>query len=242
MPQIAGIVGQAAPARGADAAAKMFRAGATGEQYANILLTGEQALVDEGAYFSAVNPTPGTGIAGAITTGFGATAGLLTLRNNAAASTKRLFPTYIRLINTVVPASATRTEALITLDNITRYSSGGTNLTALANRNMDSALASEAVLHFGALTLAAAGGSVRQVSRFQLRTAIEVQYEEYLILFGDPVAASAQTLNGSANQRNIVHVAPVVLGQGDSMQLHTWRPSNAVTGPTYEVEVGWFER
>lgn len=240
MPQAAGDVRRAKPAFNADAVKALLRQFSFGELVVANMLADEMAQAEEGSLFSAVNPTPGTGIAQTIQTTFSATNGILTLRNNAANANKRIYPKLLRLINTVAGASATRSEALVSVDNITRYSSGGSSIATLANRNMDDATASEAVVHFGALTLAAESGSVRRVSRFQLRTAIMVAFEEWVIRFGTGEGDGA-VLAGTAPSV-IKNLPAVVLGQGDSMQVHLWNPGNAVTAPSWEFELCWLER
>lgn len=241
MPQVAGLVGRSRPAFSADALAKLFRLNQFGELVIANALTDEQQQVDEGALFSAVNPTPGTGIAQTIQASFLATNGILTLRNNAASANKRIYPKLLRLINTVVGTSTTRSECLISVDSITRYSSGGSAITPLANRNMGDATASEAVVHFGALTLAAESGAVRRISRFQLRAAIMVQFEEWAIRFGagegDP-----QTIGGATALAISKNVPAIALGQGHSMQVHLWNPANVTTAPSWELELCYLER
>jgi hypothetical protein len=197
------------------------------------------ALADDGCYFKAVNPTPGTGIAQAITAAFSGTAGLLCL-GNPATSDRLYYPEYIRLIPTVVPASATRSELLLAIDSILRYSSGGSTLTP-RNARMGSDGASQADVKVGALVLAAESGNVRRLSRAQLRAAIPVAFEEFLIKFGS-IDHTESTLGGATAVRGMVNVGPVVIEPGHSMAVHVWHPSNAVTGASWEVEVAWYER
>lgn len=240
MPQVAGAVRRAKPSFSADDLPALLRQTPFRELIVANVLPDELMQAEEGSLFSAVNPTPGTGIAQTIQTSFSATNGILTLRNAAASANKRIYPKLLRLINTVVGASATRSECLISVDNITRYSSGGSAIAALPNRNMDDVSASEAVLHFGALTLAAESGSVRRISRAQLRTAIHVQFEEWVLRFGTGEGDGA-VLAGTAPSV-IKNFPAIVLGQGDSMQVHLWHPSNAVTAPSWEFELSWVER
>lgn len=198
------------------------------------------ALGDDGCYFKAVNPTPGTGIAQAVTAGFSATAGLLCI-GNPANSKKIYYPDYLRLIPTVVPASATRSEMLLALDQILRYSSGGSTLTAVNSRSgADEACAAD--LKFGALVLAAEGGNVRRISRGQIRAAIPVAFEEFVIRFGSSGDHTEGTLGGATAVARFINVGPAVIEPGHSLSLHMWHPSNAVTGASWEVELGMFQR
>lgn len=201
---------------------------------------------EDGTFWTATsgNAAIDTGIASAIQSAFSATAGLVSLKNNDSAtalSNKRVVPSYIRLINTVVPASATRSELIVAVDNQTRYSSGGSQLTP-ANVNMMSAQSTIALCHFGALVFVAESGSVRRIARAQLRAAIPVQFEEYLIVFLDPQSSNFQTLGGTTAQRQVVHVPPAVLGPGHALTVHVWHPGNAATPASWEVEMGWLER
>lgn len=193
--------------------------------------------------FSACNATPGTGLAEAIKTSFADTAAALVLRNNGAAGLIR--PRFVRLINTVVPASGTRSEARLALDTgVTRVSSGGTALTA-KNRDMSSGVTtSNAVVTFGAVVTAAATAGVRYVSRFQLSTVIAVAFEEWMIKFGEPGGGQGAGSYGgttATGRQIVVDAGPVVIGPGQEMILHTWHPSNAATPPSWEVEVCWEE-
>ena len=188
--------------------------------------------------YSACNPTPGTGIAEAVKAAFAATAAMAIIRNGSTSLLVR--PKYIRLVNTVIPASATRAEAAVVVDTgATRYSSGGSSLTA-RNRDMSSGVNSSTTVRFGALVTGAASSNVRQVSRFQLRAAIPVVYEEYIIAF-DANRHDFNTIGGTAAQRHVVDAGPVVLGANQEMLVHTWYPSNATTPASWECEIVWTE-
>ena len=79
--------------------------------------------------------------------------------------------------------------------------------------------------------------------------------DEVLITFGDPthssqagfnssgpsLAASAtQSIQTVSIQRN---VGPVILqGQNHCLLVHLWNTGNATTAPSWEVELGWWER
>ena len=101
----------------------------------------------------------GTGIAlgGATQTGFVPTTPTVTLRNGGSADNRNpiFLLDYVRCTITAAGVAITRTEAAIVLDNITRYSSGGSALTVV-NSRMSSAAASQAVVHGGAIIAVAA--------------------------------------------------------------------------------------
>jgi hypothetical protein len=186
--------------------------------------------------FTAINATPGTGIAEAIKTSFAATAATAILRNTSGFLYR---PQFIRLINTVAPASATRSEGLIAVDyGATRYSSGATALTAPKNRDGTSSASSTATTRFGALVTAAATANVRVQSRFQVKNAIVIAFEEILIVFDKDSNTSSQSVTGL---RQVVDVGPLVLGRNSEMILHLWHPANAATPPSWEVEMCWTE-
>lgn len=242
MPQIYGKSRRDAPTTSAEDSQLQPRLSRYGEIISVPLGHGLQAIANEGNYFKAINPTPGTGIAQTIQTTFLATNGVFSLRNSDTAGGKQIFPDYLRLICTVVGASTTRSEGLIAIDTITRYASGGSAITPV-NVNSDSSTSTKAVVHFGALTLAAEGGGIRRLCRFQLRTAIMVAFEEWIITFGRPADAGAfNTLSGSAAQRMVVDVGPVVIGPTHALTFHLWNTANAATPPSWEFEAGWFER
>lgn len=239
--QIHGLVNRIRAAFASDAAQKQVRSSSFGEPYVYNAMDSEFVQADGGELFSAINPTPSTGIAQTIQATFLSTNGILTFRNNAASVNKRMYPKLLRLINTVVGTSTTRSEGLISIDNITRYASGGSAITPLVNRNMDDLQVSEGILHFGALTLAAESASIRRVSRFQLRGAIMVQFEEWVLRFGSG-DSDPQSLGGATALRTTVNVPAVGLGQGDSMAIHLWNTGNVTTAPSWEFEFAWVER
>src|SRR5712691_6449457 len=114
----------------------------------------KQILADEGNYFVATNPTPGTAIAFAVNAAVSETAGyFLSIKNNDPANGKRIYPDYSRLICAVAPVSATAGDMFIKLDSA-GFTSGGSAITAV-NPNYDSAATSISQINAGALTTAA---------------------------------------------------------------------------------------
>lgn len=190
-------------------------------------------------YFTAVNPTPGTGIASAVTAAFSATAGLLCLRNADSTGQRFIIPDFVRLIPTVVPASATRSELLVATDSITRYSSGGSAITGIFNVHGGQGNDSAAVLHFGAVVLAAESAA-RRLERLQLRSVIPVAFEDFLLKFSHETQVVG-LLGGTSALAVERTIAPVVLAPNHSLVLHVWHPGNATTPASWEFTAGWWE-
>lgn len=240
MPQIAIVTNRVLPASIADSVASIARGGRYSEQLVIPVGSGIYPLVQEGSYFKAVNPTPETGIAQTIQATFLATNGILNVFNNNAGGGKDIFLDYLRLVNTVVGTSTTRSACLVSVDQINRYSSGGSLLTGV-NANSGSALTSGAVIRFGSLTLAAESGAIRRLSRAQLRAAIMVQFEEWILDFGS-FGGVTETLGGAVALRAQSYLGPVVIQPQHSASLHIWNTGNVTTAPSWECELGYVER
>lgn len=251
MPQVFGVTNRALPSKVADGVQQQMRVGSRGEQYVIPMAQGLYGLVDEGSYFKATNATPGTGIIHALTTAFSATAALLCLRNTDTEGAKRVYMDYIRIVTGATAISmtaATSIEMAVTVDNTNRYSSGGTSITPV-NANMDSAQGSIVNLNFGAVVLAAASGSVRLLSRAAcVRRAAPamVTGDQFLIDFGvvtvQTLAVAGAAAPATAATAYTIHLGPVIIGGGDSLNFHLWYPAGATTAPTFEFEIGWWER
>lgn len=237
MPQISYVTGKVAPAGIADGTVAAGRGGRYGEGMVIPVGSGIFPLAEEGSYFKAINSVPETGIAQTIQATFLATNGLLNVFNNG---TKNIYLDYLRLINTVVGTSTTRSACLFSVDQINRYSSGGSLLTGV-NANSGSALGSSAVIRFGALTLAAESGAIRRLSRAQLRAAIMVQFEEWVIDFGS-FGGNTETMGGATALRNQTYLGPGLIMPGHSGTLHVWNTGNVTTAPSWECELGYIER
>lgn len=242
MPQVASQVSRTLPTPVADGQPAVSRGGRYGEFTVTPVMPDIATLCMEGTYRKATHQTPGTTVADNIQTTFLNTKGLLNIRNTDGANGKQIIMDYIKLICTGAPASATATDISLAIDNAIRYASGGTQFTP-QNPNMDMANASIATLWFGALTLNAPGANVRYISRAKLFQAIEVVGTEFILVFNRPAGASG-VMNGSAPQRLEINVGPCILGpnNNENLSIHTWRAANATTAPTYEFEIGWWER
>lgn len=209
-----------------------------------VFTTPVYGVVDQGNYFNALSPTPGTGIAQTVVTAFSATDGVMCLFNaasTASSSGSRVFMDYIRLVTTVIPASATSSQVVVAIDNANRYTSGGSALTPV-NANGTVGNATNATVNFGALVLTAETAAKRRLARAVLRSAIPVVQDETLLVFTSVDApGAAGSMGGAVALRSVVPVGPAVIGPGQSLTVHIYSPANATTPPSYEVEMGWWE-
>ena len=240
------LVGRGLPSYSPDAIAQVQpRMGRFREQYALNLGKDIVHLADEGTYFNAVNPTLGTPIAQTTSiTAFGATTPVLIIQNTDSPTNlgyKRIYLDYIRLIQgSTVPTSATAWQSALILDKGPRYTSGGTALTPV-NPNMDLAALSIAAGFFGAI-VAPAALSARVVGRHVARSVIPVVNDETIYSFGNDHAPGAVSdIAGTTAKRLVIPCGPVVIGPGQVLLLYQWGPSCAAA-PTFEFELGWWER
>jgi len=192
--------------------------------------------------FRVTNPTPGTGIAQSIVTAFAAVSPLVTLFNGNAAGGASIYPDYIKLICAAAGASSTSGQLAAVLDTVDRYTSGGSLLTPV-NANMKSTVASGAVVHFGAI-VAAAATAARLTGRDTIKTQAApcwVVGDEIFIKFGNTDNTFGPT-NGAAPNLYPAPCGQVVVAPQSSLLVYLWNPANAATPPSWELEMGYFER
>lgn len=238
-----GTVSRPLPTRQQNVTLMPFRVSHRGEQMVQAKGLGRTSLSDEGSYFVATNPTPGTGIAGIAATGaFSDAESLLLLQNdNTEDSGKRVYLDYLRLIVTAAGANGTNHRWVLKTDDAERYTSGGTAITP-KNVNMGSEVTSGCTCYFGALVTASAGSNARLIGNGLIRSVITVVGDTYTFDFGgDQPEVGGLAVAGTAISHVTIRVAPVILGPGDSavLSLHAASQSAATS---YEFELGWWER
>lgn len=237
MPQVYNKTQRALPTTNADGGQIQNRGGRYGEQYVVPIGSGTYPIAEEGSYFKAMNPTIGTALAYPVTAAFSATAGAAFLIRNGSASATgpNIYIDYIRFTIAVAPATATQAMFAVVLDPSNRYTSGGSALT-VANGNLNSSNTTNAVIFAGSLVTTAASGSVRNIARGGLKTAIPVVGDTFTINFG--------AVDSVATNSGVCQAGPAVLGPNanHSCLVHLWFPANATTGASFEVDAGWWER
>lgn len=200
-------------------------------------------LADEGSYFLATNPTPGTGIAGiAASTSYDATESLLHIRNTS--TSKRLYLDFIELVVTAAGTNGTTFAVAMTSDRgASRYTSGATAITPV-NVNLASADTADCTVKFGALVTTAASADARILGNIPLRPVIKVIGDVYRFNFGDTSdkwMGVGTDVAGTAVLKMNVPCPPVVLGENDQFLLHDFGASQTV-GASYEFRIGFWMR
>jgi hypothetical protein len=193
-------------------------------------------------YFVVNNPVLDTGLAtiAAPTTGADIEPFII-LKNNDVEGGKLIYPDYIRLTCTAAGTGGTSLRIAAKIDNAPRYTSGSTASVGPKNANMNSPLTSIALFYAGPLVAAAASSAARLVGEVLARMAIPVVGDEYIIKFGQAIAMMSAAKNGTTPTTYVINWSPVILGDGDSLLLHLWLPSQSAAS-SYLVEAGWWEK
>lgn len=219
-----------------------------GEQRSLMSHSPKYGLADEGSYFVGSNQAPGTGIAiNAVVTAFANTNGIVHGYNTD--SSKRVYLDYLRLIlGGTAPTATTVKHFAIAIDNGSRTPATKTDLTP---RNVCGPSGEASVLTLcqyaagGAFTVTAPTGNVRYV-RCSMPTSLGIVGDEYIIKFGAPedvpITPGLTAVRATAAARIVAYCAPVIVGPGQSFVIHRWWQTEATNAPTYELELGWYER
>ena len=216
------------------------------------------ALLDEGSLFImsstyvASGKAAGTGIA--TTTSVvddAATASathaqnvpVMYLQNNSTPtdfSARTIYPLALKMTVTAAPTSATVWNYAIRADNVPRYTSGGTALTA-QNLNTGSSNTSNLHAYFGAVvTTNLPSASQRVLASGQVQSTIPVVKDVWIFTFGD-ITMPSSILTASAAKNINIPVQPFAIGPGWNVALEMWGASNA-GAPAWEFDFIYAER
>src|SRR5207302_4121690 len=114
-----------------------------------------------------------------------------------------IYMRYLRLVCTVAPASATSWRYSMRMDNLNRYSSGGSTITPVNPNPNSSRNVSVALVYFGAIVpTALPSANARLVANGTLDSAIPVVGDQYLLRFGNSPVSMDQ-LNGGTTAKNM---------------------------------------
>lgn len=203
------------------------------------------AAADQGQYFLATNPTPGTGIAsGTVTSLADTTPVLLFQNNNTVQSAIRCYLDAFWVEITAVTTGYTNHFMSFKIDptqSTNRYTSGGSTITPV-NPNADSGAATKTNVYFGAITAAAASSSVRLLESHRLRTVIPVIGDQHFFDFGAGQGQAQANLpnEGTLQVSKYYACSPVIVGPQEWFSAHFWGAS-AAAGTTFEFGFRWLE-
>jgi hypothetical protein len=214
------------------------RTGIYNEAYVNPLTGKELFSADEGSYFMALTPTPGTGIIGTVSIAAITDVSPTAVFYNGHA-TKRIYPQFLNLHETVVSTSGARVQFTFYLDNINRWTSGGTALTngcTLSGASDTSGLAA----HVGAVVSPAQNAKVL-VDHVVFRGTIDVVEDQYEFVFGSQGGGMVTGPQATTVQHFSATLPPICILPGHSLVMHQWAASQA-NAPTYEYRFGYIAR
>lgn len=215
------------------------------------IFLGDQGAADEGSYFMATSPTPGTAIATTSSvvddaatqssTHAQASPVMLIQNQNTAGSGFNIYLRYLKMYIVQVPTSATIWSYALRVDPLsTKLTTAGTVITPV-NVNSNSGTLSKAYINFGAITTVIASAQSRLVGAGLVTGAIPVAQDQWIFTFGDGSRSSdsigTQTLVKSLS----VPCAPVIIAPGFFFTLEMWGASNGAA-PSWVFELGYIER
>lgn len=222
------------------------------------LFPGLHSLLDEGALFSMSSTTIASGKAGgtaiATTTSVvddAATASathaqnvpVMYLYNTSAvndANARTIYPLSLRMTVSQAPTSATVWSYAIRADNVARYTSGGSALSAV-NLNTGSSNTSVLQGYFGAVvTTNLPSAAQRVLASGQIHSAIPTTKDVWIFTFGDMTMPSSILTAAAAKNIN-VPTNPMALGPGWCLTVEMWGASNAAA-PSWEFDFVYAER
>lgn len=165
------------------------------------------------------------------------------VQNNSTANdtgARTIYPLALKMTVTAAPTSATAWNYAIRADNVPRYTSGGSQLTA-QNLATGSSNTSNALAYFGAVvTTNLPSASQRVLASGQVQSSIPVVKDVWIFTFGD-IGMSSSILTASAAKNINIPVQPFALGPGWNFALEMWGASNA-GAPAWEFDFIYAER
>jgi hypothetical protein len=214
------------------------RTGPYGEAIVIPVFQKMNALADEGAYFTATNPTDGTGVAGHAAP-VQADAGGKPLLYVYNGGTKTIHFDFLRLRMTAIGAAATTTDFVSYYDTAVR-ASGGTKITPIPSNGL-AGISTSAVVYFGAVLATAV--AQKMVDHQRVRSVVSVVEDQYMFSFGSAVVAppAATVLTGTTVISAYVHFAPLVIPPGYSGGVYQWAASQS-GAHSFEFTLGYYER
>ena len=197
-------------------------------------------LSDEGSYYVATNPTPGTAIVGiAAADGYDDTEALLTISNDHAS--KHVYLDYLHLVAKVAGSSGTDFAYAIDMATEATYASGGSAITPV-DVNRETNNTAPVTMYFGAV-VTTTGTTEKIVSHGQLLTVIKVIGDHFLFTFGGEGLPPATAIMEGVAQHSVQRSCPpIVIPPGHALSFRDFATSQASAGAQYQFELGFWVR
>lgn len=214
------------------------------------------ALADEGSYFVGTTPTPGTGIAMTISTSFSDTVAMFAIQNTddeANNNNRRIYLDYLRLIlsGTAPTAVVSRHFAGKRSRWVDREPTTAANKTLVTPVNIAGSSGRTSIARVlsysaaAAMTVPASSPADPVTFRACLPTGLGVAGDEYILKFGSEdfnAKVGLTAVRATDVARITAHAPPIIIEPGEWFVLHEWCLTEATNGPTFEYELGWWER
>lgn len=232
------------------------RMGRTRELYTLSIVPTKHLLADEGSYYVATTPTPGTGIAMTISTAFSDTVAMFAIKNSDDRSNpqaKRIYLDYLRLIllGTAPTAVISRHFAIKRSPATDREPVTAANKTLMVPVNLAGASGRASICRplsysaAAAMTVPASAVSDPVLCRAGLPTGLGISGDEYVLKFGGEDMShkvGLTAVRATDPARIITHAPPIIIEPGEWVVIHEWCLTEATNGPSFEHELAWWER
>lgn len=209
------------------------------EQVVFPLMTKMYPLADEGSYFVATNPTPGTGIAGAAAaTTMDNTKPFILIKNTH--SSRRMYLDYLKLQVTAAGTAGSLNYATHLIDSGAGYTSGGSTITPVSVNG--DAVADTSLIYAGAVVATANAASQRLISNHAIRSVIPVVGDTIVFDYGavsNPQLSMPQ--EGTLIASITLKMPPIIIRPAEWFKLVLWRASQTGAA-SYEFDLGYWLR
>lgn len=200
---------------------------------------GRWGLAEEGSYFTALNATLSTEIAGhqAPAIGDEATKPLVYLYNGG---TKFIGIDFITMRTDTPNASSSASYFVVSVTAEQSRDSGGTAITP-QNVRSDNPLSTGATVYFGAVVCTPSAS--RRIGQVLARSVIAVTEDQYIFTFGqDQRLPGFAVSTGTTVTDRLCGLPPVVIAPGGEFLFTLIAPSGASTAWDGEIQMGYWER
>lgn len=216
----------------------------TNSSKVSTIFPGDYTAADEGSFFTAVQaPTAGTAVA-TTTAVLGQANPIFAINNQWPIGTngQNLYLRYIKLVLTAVGSGNSSLNYVATTDTLQSKLTTATTPLTINNTNSASGQVSRAVAYGGVLVAAASSAGARTVAQGQVVGSLQVAFDEYIFLFGQPSYNVSMIGTQTLVKRIAIPMPPVILGPQTWFTLGLWAASTAAAANTIGIEAGWIER